>query len=204
MNFKDSYKNDMDNISPDREFIRNLNTRLQKVSEQPQKKVRFSYRGIALAAALLIVFTIGSGLVIRYSGRNSDGSHNMNQQGNTESSVFVGDTIFNKQKWYENCETEQDIYNLFIHRISDKNDLVKIYKNDEEKFEDSMLMSGEDIDILINMLQSGRIDDEGEVNSETINAEYYMAVFDNGDIIKFSLYENNILKLKEFDFLIFL
>ncbi|MCI8670331.1 MAG: hypothetical protein HFI34_12580 [Lachnospiraceae bacterium] len=205
MNFKDSYKNDMDKIGPDREFIRNLNTSLQAVSGRPQKTVKFFRHGIVSAVVLLMIFTVGSGLALWYSGRKSGGgAPNLDQQGNMESSVSVGETVFDKQKWFENCDTEQDIYNLFIRRISDENDLVKIYKNNEEKFDNSMLMGQKEIDSLTYMLQRGRIGDERGVNTENIKAEYYMAVFENGDIIKFSIYESNALKLKEFDFLIFL
>ncbi len=213
MNFKDSYKKDMEQITPDKDFVRNLSLKLKEASEYPtipaksvrNKRTIFRYRYLAAAAVILLVFIAGTGAGIFINRNNfSDNSDNIGQQGVTETIVPTGEPIFDTKKWYEDCETEQDICRLFIQRLSDTTDLTKLYKNNENVFDDSMQMNQEDIRELVKLIQNGRVDYEEETRMESRKTEYYMAVFKNGDVIKFSIYNNCILKLKEFNFLIIL
>lgn len=213
MNFKDSYKKDMGQITPDKDFVRNLSLKLKEASDYStipaesdrKKRTIFRYRHLAAAAVILLVFIAGIGAGIFLNRNNfSDNFHHIGQQGMRETIVPTGEPIFDTKKWYEDCETEQDICRLFIQRLSDTADLTKLYKSNENVFDDSMQMNPEEISELVKLIQNGTVDYEEENHLENQKAEYYMAIFKNGDVIKFSMYNHCIIKLKEFNFLIIL
>lgn len=213
MNFKDNFEKDMEHIKPDAEFVRNLSEKMKqasaeqsKVSQFPEKKKKIqTYKYLISAAAVLILLVSGITAITYFNGNGSSNKQKrLEQQGMTDSLIPTGENIFNTEKWYTNCDTETEIYELFIKRITDDEDLIKIYESDESLFDESMLMNTEEIEHLIQKLEIGNVDDSGENGLENLTYKYYMAVFDNGDIIKFTVYENSYLKFNELKFKIIL
>lgn len=211
MNFKDSFEKDMEHIKPDVDFVRDLSEKMKKASAEQSKVSQFSekkkqtYKYLISAAAVLILLVSGITAITYFNGNGSSNKQKpLEQQGMTDALTPTGENIFNTEKWYTNCDTETEIYGLFVKRITDDEDLTKIYESDESVFDESMLMNTEEIQTLIQKLENGNVDDSKEHGLENLASIHYMAVFQNGDIIKFTVYENSYLKFNELKFEIFL
>ncbi len=197
MNFKESYKRDNEKIVPDAEYRDNLEKKIEMaLSEESKRRKNISVTFKILsscAAALVLVIAVTIG-VRNSQNNNQDSIINHAGAGKQTSSSA---TIFSQSSWYDSEMSYSQIYELFIRRMSDSSDLTYLYMNNNNTFDDENLFDNTETEKLIKEIYSASVTDKTE--KELDNAVYYMAQFKNGDIIKFIIYDNTYVKIKNID-----
>lgn len=203
--FKDEYKKDNELIKPSKEFLDKLKMEMKKEEEKQKTYKLFNTRKIAAVAAILAVAIISAGsynkmvnteknkvvnqaeISKEHNKTNSNNKSDEGQQGN----------LFNNSSWYDSNMTSEEIFSVFVKRLSSKDDLKELSVSDTEDFTDSDPMDERAVNEVISLLKDGRKaeDDSSDLKK---NPKYYMASFKNGDIIKFIIYDNKYFECKEF------
>ncbi|MDO5558184.1 MAG: hypothetical protein Q4F95_01155 [Oscillospiraceae bacterium] len=195
MNFKDSYKRDNEKIVPDPEFISDLEKKLEIMSSQEikrRKNISVAFK-ICSSCAAAVILTVGITLGVRRSSGSIDNP--MHQAGKQ---TGAGSAVFSQSDWYDSGMTCSEIYEVFINRMADSSDLSLLYRSSSNTFTDEDLMNDKDeIKSLVKSYSRVTVSDKDE--KDLNNAVYYMAQFENGDIIKFIIYDGMYVKIKNID-----
>lgn len=192
MNFKDQYKNDYDKIKADDKFKADLVAKLSEEQGKKSKKNSYVFSGIIAAAALLAIVIgvgIGNKNVRQNPNKGNEGSTMdiMVDQNESSSAVDV-----NYDNWYKDAKTAEEMYEVFAKLIKD-NKLEKLYCSTEEKFSSKDIMNSNDAESLTGKLADAKICDE-EMSDNVLN---YMAVFEDGEIVKFAISGEKYVRLKD-------
>lgn len=220
MKFKEQYQKDINQILPDKESVKNLAVLMKKAAAETdsgekrtsidisrkRRNVYVRYTSIAAVVVLCILFAAVAvnitGLFKNNTGETKrDGSSNTNDINKTlaeEGYNIRGEQIFDVTQWYEGCISDEEVYQRFLDIISDSENIEKVYKNNENKFDDSMLMTDSDILQLLESVADGSIV-SGETDIDEKDKMYYMMVFENGYIVKFTI-DDTYMQLSGFDF----
>lgn len=125
---------------------------------------------------------------------DKDDSKDKKFVGKSNADDNVNSNVFRNSRWYGESKSPINIYEIFISRLADQNDLTKLYKNNRNEFVETNLMSSGEIIELINEISKVQV--SGEDINEINQNEYYMSEFANNDIIKFTIVNNQYLKIK--------
>lgn len=187
MNFKDKYQQENEEITLDAAFTAKLADQMKKEqrAQRRRKKMLVSMGGVAAAAITCVVVLHGIN------------TSNQSEQQDVQKKAEAVETHneghgFGHQAWYGDAETEEEIFEAFRVLLRDEQ-IETLYCSDIEEYEEEDILSKDEAEKIIKTLQKAEASD-GEAEGE---CKYYMAVFENGSIVKFEIYGEKYLKLKD-------
>lgn len=189
MNFKDRYKQVYEDIKPDAVFSEQLARKLEQEQKtmSSRRKVWIS-TGVAAAAAVVCMIAINIGEPEKQP--DMQGIQNKAETVDTPSAGHG----FGDRTWYGDARTSDEMLEAFQTLLQEE-EIKTLYCSDAEVFEEQDILAREEIASLVNTLSGAKNADE-QVSGE---CKYYMLVFANGDIVKFEIYDDRYLKLKDSD-----
>lgn len=193
MSFRDEYKEAFRDIVPDEEFVDELAGKMKREQGRKGKPHR---KALAAAACLCMVVLIGLAVHIRNKGTELSEPLQVNT-GSTLVDPTSKPNLFGISKWYQEGDSPEKIFSDFLQRLQDADEPTKVYENTENQFSDAMLLSEEEIRELSERL--GAAEPVEEKPEEAGQKNYYMAEFENGDIIKFIVYEDGFFCFQDLD-----
>lgn len=180
MSFKDEYKKSYDDIVPDKEFIKQLS---EKMNEERHKRQKISYRVLTALVGIVILLLVGLSAFYFTKGFPKQSKPVQVQTGNSLPIASSEIGIFASEKWYDPKDKPEKILSDFLERLGDREQLVIMYQSTENTFTKEQSVSEADIDHILEKLQTAMVLLEGQKKQS--GGDYYMAEFQNGDIIKF-------------------
>lgn len=223
--FKEEYKRDNEMINPSEEFLEKLKADMKKEEAKKERFILFDIRKMAVVAAVVAVSVIGAdsynkfykevknniiqqteisdnsgseeknGITEKDGSAGNSGSFDNN--GSDEKSGSAQDDLFSNSSWYDSGMSSEEIYKTFVKRISSQDDLKQLSVSDTNDFTHARVMDKASVNRLAGSLKGGSLIKDGSDLKE--NPKYYMASFNNGDIIKFVIYDNRYFECSEFD-----
>lgn len=202
--FKEQYKKDNEMINPSQEFLDQLKAEMKKEesskgSNNNHKTHRNSAGKKAFAAAAAIaLIVIGAG-----SYNKIFDSHKNNIMQQTEIYEDSGKSnngenqLFSNSSWYDSDMSSEEIYKTFANRISSEGDLKELSVSSTNDFTNSKPMDESSVNKLADSLKNAVLIKDESYSEE--KPEYYMASFNNGDIIKFVIYDSRYFECSEFE-----
>lgn len=184
MNFRDEYKRDFESIKLDDDFRNKLESDMNKISPA---RSNFRVYATVLAAAAVLALVVGIGHFSKVGTTNDIG---VKAEGVTTEATNEG--IFVQEKWYGDATTDDAIYEEFVGLI-ESGTLEKLYCSKGETFSDEDILEAADADKLMQKLATAVAMDK-EAEGASVN---YMAVFENGEIIEFQIFEGGYVKLND-------
>lgn len=190
MNFKDKYQQENEEITLDAAFTSRLAEQMKKEQQiqRRRKKMMVSIGGVAAAAVMCVVVLQGVN-----TSKQPEQTEKTEVQNKAEAvETQIGGHSFGRQAWYGDAETEEEIFAAFRTLLRDEQ-IEKLYCSDTEEYEEENILPADEAEKVVKALQ----------NAEAVDAEagggckYYMAVFENGNIVKFEIYGEKYLKLKD-------
>lgn len=199
--FKDDYKKLNEDITPDLEFISDLAKKMKAVemeqqpdnNEQPKiqepkaKVIPIWTRYVAVAACLLIVVGVVGIVGITRNGNDKVDSSESNV-GNLADGSNLDDSVIGDF----DCNTVAD-YNTFLDMLDTK--LVDIYENSKNTFVTENMMDVAERDELVENIMAATECEKSSENSPV----YYMAVFEDNTVVKFTIYDNRYMVIQGID-----
>lgn len=194
--FKEKYKKDNEMINPSDEFLERLKMKMEEEEKSEGKhKASYSKKILLTAASIALIFIS----ITVYNKNFNTGTNNIIQSAEISDSSEKSENknnIFSNSKWYDSSLSNEEVYHVFIERISSKEDLKELSVSSEKNFNDSKTMTKEEIEKLVELLDNGRL--IGQEGYSKDNPKYYMASFKNGDVIKFTTYNDDYFECNEF------
>lgn len=195
--FREKYKKDNEMINPSNDFLENLKVEMKK-EEAKNHNYRFSNnKKILLTAATIALVVIG---ITTYNKIFNIQRNNIIQSAEVSDSSQMNESengLFSNSKWYDQSLSNEEIYDIFIKRLSSPEDLKELSTSNSNEFTNSEVIKKSDVEKLVDLLENASLI-EGEKYSEE-NPTYYMASFKNGDIIKFTIYNNRYFECNDFE-----
>lgn len=203
MNFKNRYKNDIEKIVPDDTFLSKLSSEMENArAEKKRSKIRIAYSSVA-AVLVLAVFGVGFRFYNSSLSPKTDSSKNNNSNGNIiinagkDSSDNLATNQFGEtDKWCDDSLSVQENLNIFISKLSNPNDIKKLYSSSEEVFTDSDLMVPEQIRNISEKIKTATIYEETIPDN---SPQYYMAVLNDGNIVKFTIFDHKYITVNDLE-----
>jgi len=184
MNFKDEYKRDYAQIVTDDEFRRQL---AEKMNNTAPARINIKMITTIASAAAVIALIIGVGVF-----RPQEAEGDIALKGETVTSPMLTEGLFELDAWYGDAESDEEIYSEFAKLMSGGT-LETLYCSEGNTFGEGDILAEGDMAELAARLAAATVTDE-EAN---INGKRYMAVFSGGEIVKFSISEDGIVKLDD-------
>lgn len=196
MSFKDEYKKSYDDIVPDQKFIKQLS---EKMNQEQQKRQKISYRVLqALVSIVLILFAGFSAFWL--IGRFSQPSKPLQvHTGKSLPAISSEPGTFASDKWYDADAGPEEILSVFLERLGDKEQLVALYQSTENDFAKEQAVSETEIRQMIEKLRTA--EPVSEEQSSQPDGNYYMAEFQNGDIVKFVITADGYFHFLDLDYI---
>lgn len=195
--FRDNYQKEMQKLMPDSSFLRKLSIRMEQEDRKSQRadagieagKIGWKAAGWGISVAALIC--IGAG-IIRFgmSGTVHVDDNVMTQNaGGVPNQSMDKEGIFAGSSWYGSEDNPEKIYQILSEKIS-CDEALQLTASETEDFENTRVLSGEETEALVEMLEAGRLSgnagDAIDLSGE--QPVYYLAEFGDGAIVKFSVY----------------
>lgn len=188
MNFKDRYQMEENQIHPDPAFLDQLALEMKReqVKVRRRKRMMASTGAVAAAAAVCVIVLHGSGaLQSQENGQEIIQKADVVETKNTNHSLDM-------DKWQDVPTSEDEGFEEFKELLNDS-EIETLYCSTEAEWGDDDILTKEEADVLADALKGAEPTEE----SASGDCLYYMAVFDNGKIVKFEIYDGNYLKLKD-------
>ncbi len=184
MNFKDEYKRDYAQITTDEAFRSQL---AEKMNKTAPAKVNIKMITTVVSAAAVVALVIGIG-TLKPVEKETD----ISVKGETVASQSLTEGLFGVDTWYGDAETDEEIYAEFAKLMSGGS-LETLYCSDDSTFDDADILDSTDMNGLAEKLAAA------EQTEKSVNGteKRCMAVFSGGEIIKFSLWNDEIVKLDD-------
>lgn len=194
MSFKDEYKEAFDSVVPDKAFLDELSEKMKKEERRKRKRVR---NGLVAAASLLVLAVLGLILSHMADIVPEDTEPVRIHTGNTLRKPTEEPNLFGSSKWYKESDGADKIISDFAKRLGSGEELEVLYQNTENYFTDDQILPESETRELSEQMETAEVVTEpaGEMGSQL----YYMAQFKNGDIIKFSIYENGYFTFQDYE-----
>lgn len=186
MNFKDEYKRDYAQITTDEAFRSQL---AEKMNKTAPAKVNIKMITTVVSAAAVVALVIGIGTL-----KPAEKEIDIVVKGETATSQSLTEGLFDIDVWYGSAETDEEIYAEFSRLMSDRS-LDKLYCSDDSTFDDTDILDITDMNRLAEKLASAEQTEKAVNGTE----KRCMAVFSGGEIVKFSLWNDEIVKLDDCD-----
>lgn len=193
MNFKDQYKKDFENIKTDDKFKAELVKQLESAKKENSKGKIYAFSGVIAAAAILaVVIGVGFHKDAKPKDNDSNGGNTMNAY--VDNNEGESDTVLGMEteKWYKDAKTDEEIYDVFASLLKDDK-LEKMYCSTESKFTKDNIMEESDAEDLTKKIIAASKTDK-EISGDELN---YMAVFEDGEIVKFQILGEKFVVLKD-------
>ena len=184
MNFKDEYKRDYAQIVTDDEFRRQL---AEKMNKTAPARINIKMITTIASAAAVIALIIGVGVF-----RPQEAEGDIALKGETVTSPMLTEGLFELDAWYGDAESDEEIYSKFAKLMSGGT-LETLYCSEGNTFGESDILAEGDMAELAARLAAATVTDE----ETDVNGKRYMAVFSSGEIVKFSISEDGIVKLDD-------
>ena len=184
MNFKDEYKRDYAQIVTDDEFRRQL---AEKMNKTAPARINIKMITTIASAAAVIALIIGVGVF-----RPQEAEGDIALKGETVTSPMLTEGLFELDAWYGDAESDEEIYSKFAKLMSGGT-LETLYCSEGNTFGESDILAEGDMAELAARLAAATVTDE----ETDVNGKRYMAVFSGGEIVKFSISEDGIVKLDD-------
>lgn len=196
---------------------------LSKAETLEKRHRHYSSRKMLAAAAAIALVIISAGSYNKFSNtnkntimyqteisekngstENSTNSSNSSNGGNSGNSNSTEDRrkvqdnqLFSNSSWYDSKMSSEEIYKTFLNRIISQDDLKELNVSSTNDFTSSKIMDRSSVNRLADLLKGGTLIKDESCSKE--NPKYYMASFNNGDIIKFVIYDGNYFECSEFE-----
>lgn len=184
MNFKDEYKRDYAQITTDEAFRSQL---AEKMNKTAPAKVNIKMITTVVSAAAVVALVIVTGAL-----KPAEKEIDITLKGETAATQSLTEGLFDINVWYGNAASDEEIYAEFSRLMSDGS-LETLYCSDDSAFDDADILDSTDMNRLAEKLAAA------EQTEEIVNGteKRCMAVFSGGEIIKFSLWNDEIVKLDD-------
>lgn len=222
MNFKDEYQKANQHIVPDETFRKRMQSKMAHMEEIDKDKQQDMesekdfhqrikwYQRPAFVMVCFLIFVMAGGILVwngLHVGKRhiaKTGTFDANMGNATTGGAYLteeedGTTdqeggVFSKSKWYDENASADDIYQSFFKRINNADNLDTIYRSTDNTFTEEQQMNSSDIQRLLDALASGK---ESQQLFGGNKAVYYMAQCKDGVIIKFTIYDDHLLKFND-------
>lgn len=184
MNFKDAYRREYENVRTDAEFRSRLAAKMNNTA--PKSRNIKIYTAVAASAAV-VALAVGVALKGVSSNENA-----ISVQGETVTAPAVTEGLFSVPQWYGEAETDEEIYAAFAELL-ESGTLEKLYCTHNDTFAEEDIVAESEMNGMAEKLLSAVITDE-ELTGDITEC---MAVFSGGEIVKFRISENGLIKLKD-------
>ncbi len=189
MSFREDYKKSYDNIVPDKEFIDRLSERMEE--EKGKKQVLWKRPVMAVG---IIVFLVIGVFLFRFFGAGRRPTEPLRVQTETLPSPSSEITAFTTPQWYDSGDKPEEIAAKFAGRMVDGEQLTALYQSGENDFTEEEQVSEKEVRRLAERLRTAALSSGQKPSGDTV---YYMAEFQNGDIIKFTVTEDTYFSFLE-------
>lgn len=196
-NFKKDYAEYINQIKPDSKFLSSLQETLEQEEKKHKANKRIRLMSKICGAAACVVIGAGVFTVIGINLRTPDITdskqsgtsvgENISNHGASANISAIDTVPINNIGWLTEELKEQPVAKALAQRL--KSSLKELKKSDSNSFVDSQILAQQDREELISRL-------ERAAETETASAgtaEYYMAVFDDMTVAKFSVWENGVI-----------
>lgn len=193
MSFQDEYKQKMDQILPDKKFVEEL----AKKMENEKKNSHHNYRKPFLIAACVSLFVVAGVCAKMFLPFGHTEAEKVPVQAGNKNPAATSSSsagMFASSKWFDENEKPADVLSKFVIRLSDSNQLQALYESDTNEFRGEGI-SEKAITSLAKKMENASVYDGSPSKDKPI--QYYMAEFDNGDIIKFEISSNKYMKFQD-------
>ena len=189
MNFKDEYKRDFGQIKTDEAFRNQLEDEINKASSQKRNASRnIKMYTAVVSAAAVVALVVGVG----YFRTADTDEGDISLKAETVTSAALTGGLFNVEEWYGEVQTDDEIYTVFADLMS-SGKLETLYCSVDDTFDEADILTAEDSFVLAEKLAAA-VPAEEAFGGNVTNC---MAVFEDGKIVKFSISDTGLVKLKD-------
>lgn len=184
MNFKDEYKREYSQIATDDVFRKKLAEKMNKTAPSGPN-IRMITTVVSAAAVIAVVIGIGT-----LKPRETEGDIAIKAE--TVESPTLTEGLFDFGLWYGSAESDEEIYAAFAGLMSDGS-LETLYCSESDTFdEDDILSSREMAELSVKLAAAVPSDENTDGTMKRC-----MAVFSGGEIVRFSISDDGIVKLDD-------
>lgn len=166
-----------------------------KTKKAGRKVVAWGTFAAAIICAGVGIAWFGVGKTVRVDDNvMTQNAGGIPKQGDNKEGIFDGSS------WYGSEENPEKIYDILLEKLSgDKR--LQLTASEQENFETARVVSGEETENIIAMLEKGKLAGSYEEEEKLLIKQpvYYLAEFDDGVIVKFSIYEEQYFYCSEID-----
>lgn len=196
MSFKSEYQKDFDKINAEESFKSELKDILRAESGKKKKNNIYIYGSVLAAVAVLAIVM---GVVLKNGKANVNNNH---KEDNTQVTVQVqenstADSLqgsISNDKWYKTATTDEEKFKVLVQLIR-SNALETLYCSEETTFDNDDALGKADAEYVMNRIVSAKKNGE----DMTGKVKNYMAVFAQGEIVKFTISENGYIRFNDLD-----
>lgn len=186
MNFKDKYTKLQNNISPDADFLEQLARKMEQQKQEQEKKQTKRKKPLMLFVSAAVICTGAAAAMIVILNIPKPQPTPLRVVGNSDKLTYTVGLLTEKEVFSDDAPVPEQLAQM----LADSETVL--YKSDENKFEFGDKTDGEQRKAL-----SEKIKKAAETGSELgKNIEYYMAVLESGDVVKFRI-SGDVLAVKE-------
>lgn len=196
---KSEYKNSFERIEPSEEFLSNLTQTLEKEQEK-QKKTKqrkiYRFRLISMAAACVIVI-LGLAAVFYFrekntpqgSGKQLPDTEQLDNYTQRATDGSVQTLPIQNADWYNDSLTKESAPKALAQKLDSS--LEYLSYNSENRFVNAEHADAGQIEQLTALLAKA-VESSGSVSGSKV---YYMAVFTDGTVAKFSITDDKFVEI---------
>ncbi|MBP3460507.1 MAG: hypothetical protein J6K58_15005 [Lachnospiraceae bacterium] len=209
--FKEDYRKEMQKIAPDSSFLQELAVKMEQEAESSRQE-RANINGkrkkagrkaliwsTAAAAALICI-----GIGIRWKGTNGLANANDNfmkqNAGGLLEHTNASEGVFDGSSWYGDETKPEEIFGILVDKMTGDKGL-KITVSTKENFQNAEEMSSKNTADLVERLAEGQIMGNYKDAKDLLvqSPVYYLAEFQDGTVIKFTIYGEKYFFCSEID-----
>lgn len=179
MSFKEEYSRYQQTVSPDKDFLNELAEKMEQQKQQGGKK-KTKTRALILSAAAMCSGAAAAVIILLNTGTAAvKPPDNVNMGAVTADKIGYVTGIFSEEEIFQN---ERDIPKQLAQILSEENTVL--YKSDKNTFDYDGKQEKEARENLASAIENAV---ETEELPEGGSTDYYMAVDENGNVVKFRI-----------------
>lgn len=179
MSFKEEYSRYQQTVSPDKDFLNELAEKMEQQKRQGGKKKTKTHVLILSAAAMCSGAAAAVIILLNTGTAAVKPPDNVNMGAVTADKIGYVTGIFSEEEIFQN---ERDIPNRLAQILSEENTVL--YKSDKNTFDYDGKQEKEARENLASAIENAV---ETEELPEGGSTDYYMAVDENGNVVKFRI-----------------
>ncbi len=204
--FREEYRKEMQKITPDSSFLRELASEMEKEEHNLRGKNhlkgnRKSGKKVLIrSAAAVALICIGIGVLWKKAGGLAQANENLMKQnaGGILEQTESQEGIFDGSSWYGNAIEPEEIYKILVKKMTEDTEM-KLTVSNEESFQHPEQLSSEKTAEMVQMLAEGHLSEKDEEAEElsTKTPVYYLAEFQDKTVVKFAIYDDQYFYCRE-------